>query len=276
MVGITQVIIGGVFAAVGVWAAHRLSVVANAALALRGISIDDATRLEDGQPVAVEGRVFVDEPAATADRLFDSTVDPVGAYVWQAWFQDTGRYTYDFDRGEFRQGRSTFASGIEAGQCGVTTGGRNLYVNFSWFREIYDTADLSELEVGDPASNTKLPTFLTRYVWDGLYVSLESTVGDCSMDRLTDVVDLYRDDVAAEEFGVESRAITAGQELLVHGELRRRDGEFTIVGTDETPLLVSDGGREGLARQLRWRGLKYALALFVAPVLAWLFVVGSG
>lgn len=275
MVGITQVIIGGVFAAVGLWAAHRLSVVANAALALRGISTDDATRLEDGQPVAVEGRVFVDEPAATADRLFDSTVDPVGAYVWQAWFHDTGRYNYDFDRGESRQGRSTFASGIEAGRCGVTTGGRNLYIDFAWFRETYDTADLSELEVGDPASNTKLPTFLTRYVWDGLYVSLESSLGDCSMDRLTDVVDLYRDDVAAEEFGVESRGITAGQELFVYGELRRRDGEFTIVGTDGTPLLVSDSGREGLTRQLRWRGVKYALTLAVAPALAWLFVFSS-
>lgn len=275
MVGVFEVIIGGVFAAVGVWAAHRLSVVANAALALRGGSTDDTTPLEDGQPVTVEGRVFVDEPAPTADRLFDSTVDTVGAYVWHAWFHDNGRYNYDFDRSEFRQGRSTFASGIEAGRWGVTTGGRDLFVDFSWFRETYDTDDLSQLEVGNPASNTKLPTFLTRHLWDGVYVSLGSPAGDCSMDRLTDVVDLYRDDVAADEFGLASRGIAAGQQLFVHGELRTRDGEFTVVGTDETPLLVSDTGRQGLERHLRWRGVKYALVMLVTPVLAWLFVFGS-
>ena len=106
-----------------------------------------------------------------------------------------------------------------------------------------------------------------------LYVSLESTVGDCSMDRLTDVVDLYRDDVAADEFNVESRAITAGQRLFVHGEVRVKNGEHTIVGTDETPLLVSETGREGLTRQLWWRALKYVLALLAATGLGALFVL---
>jgi hypothetical protein len=273
MVGIGEGLLGGVFAVVGVWAVHRLSVVANAALALRRTPTDETGHLADGRTVAVEAPVFVDEPAAVADRLFDSDDETVGAYLWHAWFPDTGRYTYDSDRGELRQGRNTFASGLEVGRIGVTTGGQPLYIDASWLQQLYDADTLSELEVGDPASNTKLPTVLTRHVWDSLYVSLNSTAGDCSVDRLTDVVDLYRDDVATDEFGVESRGVTAGRRLFVHGKLRVRDGEYVVGGTEETPLLVSDTGREGLARQLRWRALKYALALLAATGLGGLFVL---
>jgi len=273
MVGIAEALLGGVSAVVVVWAVHRLSVVANAVLALRGVPTNGTTRFTDGQTVAVEGPVFVDEPAIVADRLVDSDIGTVGAYLWRAWFPDTGRYTYDFDRGELRRGRSTFASGLEAGRVGVTAGDRTLSIDFSWLHQVYDGDDLSELEVGNPASNAKLPTVVTRHVWDGLYVSLESTVGDCSMDRLTDVVDLYRDDVATDGFNVEARAITAGQRLFVHGEVRVKNGEHTICGTDETPLLVSGTGREGLIRQLRWRALKYVLALLAATGLGALFVL---
>lgn len=273
MVGIGEVLLGGVFAVVGVWALHRLSVVANAVLALRGVPTDDTTRFSDGQTVAIEGPVFVDEPASIAERLFDPHAEPVGAYLWHAWFPDTGRYTYDFDRDEFRQGRSTFASGFETGHLGVTTDGEALYIDVSWLQRLYNGETLSELDVGDPASNAKLPTVVTRHLWDSLYVSLESTVGDCSMDRLVDIVGLYRDDVATEKFNVESRGITAGQQLFVCGELRVRDGAYTLVGTGETPLLVSDSGRDGLTRQLRWRAGKYVLALLVSTGLGALFVL---
>jgi len=273
MVVITEVLLGGVLAVVGVWALHRLAVVARAFFALRGTPTIDTTGLADGHPVAIEGPVFVDDPAAITERLFAPDVGTVGAYIWHAWFSDAGRYTYDFDRGEFRKGRNTFASGLEAGQIGVTTGGQPLYIDFSWLRQVYNSDDLSELEVGNPVRNAKLPTILTRYVWDGIYVSLDSTVGDCSMDRLTDIVDLYRDDVETEEFNVESRGITAGQQLFVHGELRREDGEYRIVGTDQTPLLISDTGRGGLIRQLRWRALKYTVALLGAVALGALFIL---
>ncbi|MEF8783967.1 MAG: hypothetical protein V5A39_05160 [Haloarculaceae archaeon] len=272
MVGIGEVLLGGVLAVVCVWAVHRLAVVARAFFALRGTPTTDAAGLTDGQPVAVEGPVFVDEPAGISERLFAPEVGLVGAYIWHTWFPDVGRYTYDFDRGELRKGRSTFASGIEVGRMGVTTGGRPLYIDFSWLRQIYDSDDLSELEVGNPVRNAKLPTIVTRYVWDGIYVSLTSTIGDCSMDRLTDIVDLYRDDVATEEFNVESRGITAGEQLFVHGELRVRDGEYTIVGTDQTPLLVSDTRRGGLIQQLRWRALKYTMALLAAAAFGALFI----
>jgi hypothetical protein len=273
MVGIGEVLLGGVFALIGVWALHRLSVVANAALTVRGVPTNDTTRFTDGQPVAVEGSVFVDEPAPIAQRLFDPDAETVGAYIWHAWFPDAGRYTYDFDRGELRQGRSTFASGLETGRVGVTADGQPIYTDFSWLQQLYGSDTLSGLEVGNPASNAKLPTFVTRHLWDSLYVSLESTVGGCSMNRLTDIVDLYRDDVATDEFNVESRGIRAGQQLFVCGELRVTDGECTVVGTGETSLLVSDTGRDGLIRQLRWRAAKYVLALLAVTGLGALFVL---
>jgi hypothetical protein len=272
VIGVGEALLAGVLSIVCVWAVHRLTVVGNAALTLWRTPIADATQLEDGQPVAVEGRVFVDEPAAVADRLFDPTAGTVGAYLWQAWFVDAGRYTYDSDRGELRRGQNTFASGFESGQWGVTTDGSETYLNLSWLEQVYDAEALSDLEVGNPVSNAKLPTVVTRHVWDAIYVSLDSTISDCSMDRLTDIVDLYQDDVAADEFHIESRGITNGQDLFVCGELRVQTGDFSIIGTDETPLLISDDGREGLKRQLLWRGVKYSLALVGALALGALFL----
>lgn len=76
-----------------------------------------------------------------------------------------------------------------------------------------------------------------------------------------------------DQFNVESRGIRAGQQLFVCGELRVTDGEYTVVGTSETPLLVSDNGRKGITRQLRWRAVKYVLALLGATGLGALFVL---
>jgi hypothetical protein len=272
-IGIGEALFAGVLGIVCVWAIHRLTVVGNAALALWRTPTAEATQLKDGQPIAVEGRVFVDEPAALADRLFDPTVGTVGAYIWRAWFQDTGRYTYDFDRGELRRGRNTFASGFESGRWGVTSDGADMYIDLSWLEQVYDPEALSDLEVGNPASNAKLPTIVTRHVWDAIYLSLNSIVDDCSIDRLTDIVDLYRDDVAADEFHIESRGITAGQDLFICGELCVQAGESSIIGTGKTPLLISDDGQEGLKQRLLWRGIKYSVVLIAALGLAALFIL---
>ena len=174
--------------------------------------------------------------------------------------------------GELRRGRNTFASGFESGQWGVTTDGSETYVDLSWLEQIHDAEALSDVEVGNPMSNAKLPTIVTRYVRDDMYVSLDSAISDCSMDRLTDIVDLYREDVAADEFHLDSRGITTGQDLFVCGEPRVRAGEVSVIGTDETPLFIPDDGREELKRQLLWRGIKYSLALVGALALGALFL----
>lgn len=74
------------------------------------------------------------------------------------------------------------------------------------------------------------------------------------MEQLTAVGDLYRDDVVVDEFDTESCNIPDEPSLFVAGELRVDAGEWTVVGTDGTPLLLSDsgadasdGGRDGPA-----------------------------
>jgi hypothetical protein len=272
MVSAGEVVIGVLVGAVGVWGASRLATTVRAYLAVRGAAPDSAPALRDGETVALEGTVAVEEPAVAADRLFGDG-SGVGGYVWRAGFLDRNRYTYDTDRGEFRQGRTTFASGVEAGRIGVATGGREVYVDLPWLGEAYDAPGLSELEVGDPRSNTSLPFVLTRYVWDSPYVDLHGTIGECSADQLLDVVDLYRDDVATDDFRIDARGVPAGGRLFVRGEVRVVDGDPTVTGTDATPLVVSDRGHEGFVRGLLWRMPAYAaIPVVAAGIIVWLVV----
>jgi len=273
VVGLGEALLGIVFGLVILWALHRLSVIGRAAIALRGAETTDIYQYEDGQQVAIEEQVVVDEAAPVAERIFDSVDETIGAYSWHAWFPDVGRYTYDFERGELRKGRNTFASGFEVGNVAIKTGGKPLEIDFAWFESVYEPDRLSGLEIGDPRSNTKLPTFMTRHFWDSLYVSLSTVTGDCSMTRLADVIDLHRNDVDTDEFNIEGRGITTGQELFVHGQLHVRNGEYTIVGTDKTPLIISDTGRKGYLKRLLWRAIKYLIALVGAIGLTVLFVL---
>lgn len=273
VVEFTEALLGIVFGLVLLWALHRLSVIGRAALALRGAETTEPHQYEDGQQIAVDGQVIVDEAAPVAERIFDHEGGTVGAYIWHAWFSDAGSNIYDFDRGELRAARSTFASGFEAGHVAITTGDQPLQIDLGWFESVYDPDRLAALEIGDPRSNTKLPTFMTRYLWDSLYVSLSTVIGDCSLTRLVDVVDQYRDDVDTDEFNIAGRGITAGKELFVHGELQVRNGEYRIVGTDKTPLIISDTGRTGYLKGLLWRAIKYLIAAVGAIGLTVAFVL---
>ena len=273
MVGFTEALLGIVFGLVILWALHRLSVIGRAALALRGAETTDIYQYEDGQQVATTGKVIVDEAAPVAERIFDSVDETIGAYSWYAWFPDAGRNTYDFERGELRQGHNTFASGFEVGHVAIKTGGKPLEIDFEWFESVYDPDRLSGLEIGDPRNNTSLPTFMTRHFSDSLYVSLSTVTGGCSLTRLADVVDLHRHDMDTDEFNIEGRGITAGEELFVHGEVQVRNGGYRIVGTDRTPLIISDTGRTGYLKGLLWRAIKYLTALVGAIGLLVLFVL---
>ena len=273
MVGLIEGLLGVVLVLVILWALHRLSVIGKATLTLWRTPVDTGVQFEDGQQIALEGQVVVDEPARVAERLFDPTDRPVGAYIWHAWTPDTGRNIYDFDKDELRGGQNTFASGIEVGQVGITTDGHQLNINFNWFHDTYGPDTLSELDVGTPMSYAKLPTFMTRYLSDSIYISLESAIGECGINRLRDVLNIHNSDVSAEEFNIEARGITAGQQLFIIGELEESSGVYSLRGTDQTPLLISDTGREGLIKQLRWRALKYVLALVGAVGLFVLFVL---
>jgi len=270
MVDIGQVVVGGLLALIGAWAAYRLSTVARAAVAVAGASPEPPTGVVDGETVTVEGEVFVEDTPVAADRLFGDR--EVGAYVWRARFLSDG-YDYDSDRGELRRQRSTFASGVESGRFGVTSDGRDVYVDLSWLDRAYGSPALADLEVGNPVRNASLPFFLTRYVWDAPYVHLDGTLGESPADRLTDVFELYRSDVRAEEFSVDARGVPADGRLFAHGEVRIEDGDPVLTGGDGTPLVLSDRGRDGLVRALGWRAARYGLALAAAGgLLAWVVV----
>ena len=271
MVSLVTLLVLGASAVIGFFAGRSLWEITRAGFTLRRAAPVTAGA-STGDTVAATGTAFVDDTAPLADELFDDT-DDVGAYVWRAWFADAGRYTYDFDRGESRQGRNPFAAGIEAGRFGVDAADRELYVDPSWYDRSYDVDTLSELEVGNPVTNAKLPALFTRHVFDAAELSLAGTVADRSMAQLTDHVELYRADVAVDEFNVESRGVTAGASLFVAGELRVDAGEWTIVGTDTTPLLLSDEGPDSLRRRLWWRGLKNGLWLAGAATASLALVV---
>lgn len=268
MAGLGELALGGLLALVGIVSLYKLSRVARAALALWSRSLDAPGTVTDGEVVAVEGEAVVDEPAPAADRLFDGD-ETVGAYLWRAQFTEAGNVTYDSDRGEFRQGRNTFASGVEAGRVDVTTGGRKLAVDPSWLREVHDAPALADIEVGNPARNVSLPVYFTRYVWDSAYAHLRATPGKCSGEELAEVVDLYREDVHTDGFAIDARGVADGRPLFVSGEIRVEDGRPTVVGTDETPLLLSDAGSDGLRRALLWRAARYiATALAMVGIAA--------
>lgn len=273
MVEPAEAVFAVVLVLVVLWALHRLSVIGNATLTLWKTPVDTEVKFEDEQQIAIEGEVVVDEPAHVAERLFDPAERPVGAYVWHAWTPDTGRNVYDFDDGEPQGGQSTFASGVETGQAAITTHGHQFNITFDWLHDTYDPDTLSGLTVGNPMSYARVPTVMTRYLSDSIYISLESAVGECRINRLRDIINVHDGDVSTEEFNIEARGIAAGQQLFVTGELQERDGVYSVRGTDQTPLLVSDTGREGLIKQLRWRAVKYVLALLGATGLLMMFVL---
>lgn len=130
MVGLVALLVLSFGAVVGLFATRGLWETASAGITLRRASPVTGSEPAEGDVIAATGTVFVDDTARLADRLFDDTTGDVGAYVWRAWFADAGRYTYDFDRGEFRQGRNPFAAGVTAGRFGVTAAGRKLHGTF--------------------------------------------------------------------------------------------------------------------------------------------------
>lgn len=272
MVDISTVVFAVVFGSVGLWSASRLASVLRTYVAVRRAAPESPGSVHEGQQLAVAGDVFVEQPAAAADRLFDAE-EPVGGYVWRAGFDDAGRYTYDFDRGEFRQTKNTFASGVETGAFGVEAGGREFAVDLDAAAEGYDASTLPGLDVGDPKSNVSLPFVLTDYVWSAPNLDLSERPGGSTADRLADIVDVHADGVQAENFFVDARGLAAGDDCYVSGEVAVEDGVPTLTGTDATPLLVADGGYTSFRRTLGVRAAAYA---FVAAAIAggfWLFVL---
>lgn len=270
MIGIDLLVFGTLFAVLALVGIRRLSAVLKALVALWRRPQATGTDVSPDEAVSVEGRVFVEESATAADRLFDDAQE-VGSYVWRATHTQGGSYRYDFDRGELRNVRRSFATGVETGQFGISTGRADLYVDPSWLCRAYESKPLSEVTVGELRSNVSLPLRLSQRLFDSPYLHL-TTVGECPSGELSDVLDVKIHDNRTEEFVVEGRGIPADVRLFVSGTVRIENGMPTIGGTGDSPLLISDVGRSGLRRHLAWAALKKILLLAVVTALAVLFL----
>lgn len=271
MVEIGPLVFGVLMAVLALVAAWRLSSVLKALVALWRRPQAAETEITPDETVSVEGEAFVEEPAVAADRLFDDGPQDVGSYVWRAAFTSGGSYTYDFERGELRTVRRSFASGIETGRFGVSIGRTDLYVDPSWLSRSYDTEPLSEIRIGEHRSNVSLPLRLSQRLFDSPYLDL-TTVGECRSGELRDIVEVRIHDSRTDEFVVEGRGIPAGAQLFVSGTVRIEDGRPRMVGTGDAPLLISNTGRSGLRNRLLRVTLKNILLIALVVGLGVLFV----
>jgi hypothetical protein len=271
MVELDQLAFGTLIAALALVAIWRISGVIKAFVALRRRPQATETDVSAEQTVSVEGEAFVEESAMATDRLFDDNPQDVGSYVWRATFISGGSYMYDFDRGEFRQARRSFASGIETGRFGVRIGNKDVYVDPSWLCQAYDSKPLPKVTIGEHRSNVSLPLRLSQKLFDSPYLNL-TTAGECPSGKLSDILEVNIHDNRTDEFIIDSRGIPAGKQLFVSGTVMVKDGRHTLVGTEDAPLLISDTGQKGLKRRLIWRMLKRALLLSLVIGLGVLFL----
>lgn len=75
------------------------------------------------------------------------------------------------------------------------------------------------------------------------------------------------------EFVIDTRGVPADKQLFVSGTVEIQDGEPTIVGTNDAPLLVSNTGPKGFRNQLLRRVVKQTVLLVVVLAVGVLFLV---
>lgn len=271
MVGIEQLVFGTLIAVLALVTVWRLASVLKALIALWRRPQATEADITPGETISIEGEVFVEKSAIATDRLFDSDSRNIGSYVWRTAFTNNGSYRYDFERGEFRTVRRSFASGIETGRFGVTIGSEHMYIDPSWICQAYNSEPLSEVSIGEHRSNVSLPLGLSQRLFDSPYLNL-TTVGECRSGQLTDLLDVKIHDNRTDEFVVEGRGIPAGIQLFVSGTVRIDDDMPRIIGTNGAPLLISDTGRSGLRHQFIWAILKKSLLLALVIGLGVLFL----
>lgn len=272
MVAPTAVLIGGFFSLVALYHTYRLMTVLRLYHSLPASASDTAPAIADGEPATVKGTISVNEPAPASERVTDRRESPIAMYVWGAAFESAnGRNRIDFGEREIKQSTSTFASGVEYGSFAVRAGGTDVQVDPSWLRDAYDAEKLSNLQpTGVNSSHA-----WEMYLCESPHVHLNDHHWEMSLERLRDVVDVAGSDLSFDDYLVRSKAVPEGSQLTVHGELSVEGGTPTIEGTDDTPLVVADGGVDGVRRDLRWTALKYVVLVALWTTLVALIVLGE-
>lgn len=197
----------------------------------------------DGEEVAVEGTVTVDEEAPASDLATDGSVSPVALYVWRVVL--TGGV-----------GRDTVESGVEFGLFSITTDNGEIRVDPSWLREAHDAPKLADVR-----TDSRILSRPDRvYLWRSPYVHLGNEPTTMPLARVSDVIEADLD-ISLDGNDFESKAVSEGTRLAVYGELSIDQGTPTIRGTDDTPLFVTNCGIDTVRSNLLGRAVTYGFYL---------------
>lgn len=213
----------------------------------------DSQEIVDGEPAAIEGNVIVDESAYVAERTVENTDTVVGAYLWRATFSNN-KNVMDFKNRTVRDGRITFASGIEFGQFSVAGSNRAVRVDPTWLLDIHDSTQLSELTVSGIHSHLMISIPL----WESPSVHLTGAKTKRTLDQISDLINT-RDGEGLDRYHIESKPVREGNTIAVCGNIRIEQGVPVIYGTDTLPLAISDQGFDGLRKNLRRKIGKHGL-----------------
>ncbi|MFD1589321.1 hypothetical protein ACFR9U_20275 [Halorientalis brevis] len=223
----------------------------------------------DGDPIAIEGDLVVDEPIELGDPPVDTIDSPVGAYVWRARFPDnTNQGLTAEDGGWQTQHYHTFASGIEWGQLGVETGDRTIAINPEHLRSASESEPLAALTVGGITKRSQLSVDL----WDSWSLFLRKHTVHLPLSRFEGTVERHNDGVALDRYLLEAKPLVHGETISVYGEGHVDEGEYTVRGSEDVPLLLSDQGFDGhrswLGKQVATKGT-IAASVLLAAVGVW-------
>lgn len=250
---------GGALTLLCLYHAYRAANAVRLYRSLSGISPDDSPTPVDGETVTIEGNVVVDEEAPLSNYATDEQLPPIAMYVWRAAFPRSGQRVVDLKDGESEQAKATFASGIEFGSFTLTTEDGDVQIDPSWLRDTHNATRLGEVRpVGFLPSRT-----WRVYLWNSPYIQLTKHVMEMSLERVRRVIDADSD-IELEDDYFASRAVPAGTQLTVHGEVSINDGTPVLGGADNTPLFISDDGLSGIHDSFRHRTLKYSVFLVLA------------
>lgn len=216
----------------------------------------------EGESVALTGELVVDEPAPMGSVTVDETDRAVGAYLWRARFPDNTNSNLTIEEwGWERQRWHTFASGLEWGRIGVKTDGQTVRIDPTWFRSATGATPLGQLEVGGMMKSDRL----SISPWDSWYTHLRNRTEHRSLRRFARHVRRHNDSIDLDRHLLEARPLVDRATVSVRGELHIEQGERVLRGTDEVPLLLTDGSfgdyRRWLLRQALRTGVIVAASI---------------
>ncbi|EMA27464.1 GIDE domain-containing protein [Halobiforma nitratireducens] len=271
----TTILVGAGVFLVALWLGYRSYANATLYRALPS-GTGGSSGFVDGETTTVEGSVEVADPVeATVGDGYDAAggdASPTALLVWRIQrLKSKNQYTVDLERRTIKKSGTTYESGIDAGTFSVDDGMRTVRVDPSWLLDRYGGSDLGDLSL----SGTNVSGPRSSRPWSTPYAYLRGQRVDFRLDQRqtplggTVAQGLGNDTLSLGRYRFESRRLPDGESVTVHGEVTLEDGEPVLRGSEETPLVISNRGLDGLRSRLRTRTLLYGvggLALLAVAV----------